>query len=367
MIKFRLPLIVLAFVALAISIATFAQADNGDAALSATPTPVPTQRIKIQDSLTLPSSWPGTVTARRQSLLGFERGGLVANVYVDVGDTVSKGDKLASLNTTTLRADLAASKATSAQAKAARNIADATASRQQVLAKNGHISSQRLEEILANLAGSEAAFNAATAQAKAIEARLSLSHILAPYDGTITQRRLDEGAIAGPGTPVLELVESGQLEIKVGLPVAKALALQEGEQVTVSLSTGQVQAKMRRTTNVINPATQTVEVVFDLVDGGAIAVSGQTARVRLSDQLQQRGFLVPLSALREGRRGLWSLYELVKAKSGAGYILSPVPVEILHADESFAYVRGPIIDGAMIVRSASQTTALGMRVVPGDE
>ncbi|PHR59258.1 MAG: hypothetical protein COA47_09860 [Robiginitomaculum sp.] len=360
----RLALIALTLLGLILIAAISWRADAVDEAPDASPVPVPILRVQMQDHLEISSTWPGTISARRQSHLGFERSGLIKRVYVDTGDFVKKGDRLASLNTTAQSADLAAAKAISAQSQAALNISAATAKRQQSLANSGHISSQRLEEFLANQASADAALGAAKAQANAILARLSLSHIIAPYDGTITARHMDEGTIAGPGAAVLELVESEHLELKVGLPVNIASSLALGDLVQVNIGHGVIQAKMRRSTNVVNPVTQTVDTIFNFTGEGAKPVSGQSARIQLQDQLLQRGFLVPISALREGNRGLWSLYTLLPQKDDQAYILSPVPVEIIHAGEREVYVRGPIKNGSMILRAAGQNTSVGMRVLP---
>jgi len=343
---------------------SFPPAMANDASLTSTPVPVPVLQVEFQEQLEILSTWPATVSARRQSALGFERGGLIAEVFVDVGDKVSKGDRLASLNTTMQRADLAAAKAAIAQAKTSRDITLATAKRQRSLADAGHISPQRLEEILANQASADAALSAAIAQAKALEARLSLSRIHAPYSGTIINRFLDEGAIAGPNTAVLELVESGALELVVGLPIDNAQILQEGDKVQISTNHGKAQAQVRRSTNIVNPVTQTVEVVFDLIDQNPKLTPGQSVRIELKDQLEQRGFLVPLAALREGRRGLWTLYTLLPQQSGEDYILTPVPVEILYANEREVYVRGPIDEGTLVLEASGQNTAVGMVVSP---
>ncbi len=344
----------------------FSPAKANDDPNTSNAVPVPVLAVKFQDQLEISSTWPATVTARRQSSLGFERGGLIDKIFVDVGDTVSKGDKLVSLNTSTQKADLAAANAAIVQARAQHAIAIATAKRRQSLADGGHISSQRLEESLANKASAEASLNAARAQARALSARLALSHIIAPFDGTILNRFFDEGAIAGPGTPVLVLIENNALELMVGLPADKAITLAEGDKVQISTGYGNAEARVRRNTNVLNPATQTVEVVFDFTGNGVKPLAGQSVRINLKDQLDQRGFLVPLSALREGRRGLWTLYALLPQTSGKNYILSPVPVEILYTTEQQAYVRGPIEDGTLILKASGQNTSVGMLVSPAN-
>ncbi|MBL4595252.1 MAG: efflux RND transporter periplasmic adaptor subunit [Robiginitomaculum sp.] len=367
MTKFHLALIAVGFIGVTLFAVIISQATAREEPDTAKPVPVPVLQVSMQEQFEVSSAWPGTVVARRQSWLGFERGGLIVNIHVNIGDEVRQGDRLSALDRATQKADLISALANVQQAQAALNLAQTTAKRQETLASSGHISPQRLEEVQANLANAEAGLEVATTNADAVRSRRSQSYITAPFDGTISQRNLDEGAIVASGTPVLELVETGQLELRVGLPADKAHNLNKDAVFDVTLPTGMARAKFERMSHVINPGTQTVNVVFHFTAENPIAVSGQTARIHLVDQLRGRGFAVPLSALREGRRGLWSLYELSAKDSVGVYILSQVPVDILYANEQLAYVRGPISDGQLVLESASQNTSLGMRVVPVDE
>ncbi|MBL4616727.1 MAG: efflux RND transporter periplasmic adaptor subunit [Robiginitomaculum sp.] len=361
---FRPLYFILLFIGAVIAITVFAKANDSQSIPQSSPTPVSVLTVSFQEQLEVFSTWPATVMAKRQSNLGFERGGLIAQVLVDVGDKVQKGDKLASLNTNTQTADLAAAKASIDQAKANLDISLATTKRQQELANAGHISSQRLEEVIATKYSAEASFAAAKARHKAILARLELSHIIAPYDGTIIRRLLDEGSIFNPGATVLAIIESDELELIVGLPPQQAAALKLGEIFTVTTKSDEASVQLRKSTNIINPTTQTVTVVFDFIKEGNLPISGQSARIQLKDQMHQQGFLVPITALREGRRGLWTLYILEPKENSSKFILAPVPVEILHTGEEQIYVRGPVEDGTMFLQSSGQNTVVGMVVTP---
>lgn len=355
---------ILPVIGISLAIAVFAKANDRASSAQPSPTPVSVLQVSFQEELKIFSTWPATVMARRQSSLGFERGGLVKLLLVDVGDRVQKGHKLASLNTTTQTADLAAAQADVSQAKANLGIALATAKRQQQLADAGHISSQRLEEIMATKNSAEASLASAKARSKAVAARLELSHIAAPYDGTITRRLLDEGAIASPGTPVLHIVENDELELIAGLPPQQAATIKPDHVFSVITRNGTANVRLKKNTNIINPTTQTVTVVFNFIKKDNLPIPGQSARIRLTDKMQQRGFLVPITALREGRRGLWTLYTLVPKENGSKFILSPVPVEILHTSEDLVYVRGPVQDGTMFLQASGQNTVVGMIVTP---
>ncbi len=364
----RLRIIALGALAMAAALLPAAvpgRASAGEAPARAAAVPVPVFRAAWQQGARIRTGYAGMIMARRTSELGFERGGLVVQVMADLGDHVHKGDVLARLDTSVLRADLAAAAASLRERQAQTRIAAATLKRQKALLAKGHISAQRLEEVDARLAVARAAENAARAQLQTLQARLALAQITAPYDGVIAERYIDEGAIAAPGKPVLSLVEDGVLEVRVGLPASKLAVMKPGKVYDFTAGAARFQARLRGLGGTISKATQTVEAVFDVLPSKAALVPGQTARLVLDVPLAQRGFWAPLTALREDRRGLWSLYALQAVPEDKGlYSLSPRLVELLYAGAERVYVRGPVKDGALLLASGALSVSPGMQVVP---
>lgn len=342
-----------------------ARADDANRPAAAAPLAVPVFRVALQQGTTISTGYAGIIMARRTSALGFERGGLVVQVGADIGKHVRKGDVLARLDTRVQRADLAAARASLHQRQAQTRIAASTLKRQQTLLAKGHISAQHLEEINAKLDVARAAQNAAVAQIQTLKARLALSQITAPYDGVIAERYIDEGAIASPGTPVLSLVEDGILEIRVGIPSSRLGVMTPGHVYDFKTASARFQARLRGLGGQVDRATQTVDAAFDVLPSKAVLVPGQTARLILDVPLAQSGFWAPLAALREDRRGLWSLYALQPAPGAPGrYDLSPRLVEMLYAGAERVYVRGPVRDGEMILASGKLSVSTGMQVTP---
>ncbi len=340
-----------------------ARADDTPA--TAAPLPVPVFRVAWQQSARIKTGYAGIIMARRTSELGFEQGGLVVHMAVDLGDHVRKGDVLAQLDTSVLRAELAAAQASLRQRQAQTRIAAATLKRQRALLAKGHISAQQLEEVDANLDVAKAAETAAKAKVQTLRARLALAQINAPYDGVIAERYIDEGAIAAPGKPVLSLVEDAVLEVRVGLPASQLGVMKPGQVYDFNTAAARFKARLRGLGGEVDRTTQTVEAAFDVLPSKAALVPGQTARLILDVPLAQKGFWAPLTALHEDRRGLWSLYALQPAPNDAGsYNLSPRLVEMLYAGADRVYVRGPVKNGALILASGKLSVSPGMQVVP---
>lgn len=345
--------------------AVFLSAQAQDETREATPFGVPVQRIEQNQSTKITTSYAGVIRARRTSQLGFERGGLVISVSADLGKHVRKGDVLARLDSEALRADLAAARASVNQVEAQRRIAQSTYTRQKALLAKGHISAQRLEEIDATLLAADAAQRVAEAQVKTLQARLARLEIIAPYDGVIAERYIDEGSIAASGAPVFTLVEDDVLEVRVGLPTSRLADIKIGEVFDFATASTKFKAKLRGLSGKVDTATQTVSALFDVEPGAGTLVPGQSARLMLDVPLEQAGFWVPLSALREDRRGLWSLFALDNSPANDGrYILTPRLVEVLYAGAEQVYVRGPVKDGTLILAGGNQSVSAGMAVIP---
>jgi len=186
--------------------------------------------------------------------------------------------------------------------------------------------------------------------------------IAAPYDGVVTARMVDEGAIAAPGQAILNIVEDGALEIRVGLPPVTAARLVAGQPYDFRIDSGEIEAMFRASTGVVDVQSRSVTAVFD-VAAEQSAQAGQVARLVLDAPIDAEGFWVPTSALAEGRRGLWSVYALAEAEGGA-YRIEPHSVEALRVEADRVFVRGAVDDGALILASGLQRVTPGQRVRP---
>ena len=177
----------------------------------------------------------------------------------------------------------------------------------------------------------------------------------------VTQRLSDEGAIAAAGQPILELVEKSHLEARLGLPAASAALLEPGKEYTLVADTGEVTARLRNITGVIDANQRTVGAIFDIENPDAVA-AGAVVRLALDRSVGEAGFWVPVKALSAASRGLWTVY--VADPSDAGWTAMPRPVEMVHSDGDRAYVRGPIQPGERIIVDGLQRITPDMPVTP---
>ncbi len=336
---------------------------EGPLVISERPTPlsVDVMEAKLQTSLSLEEKFTGMVRSKRTSALGFSSGGRISVLSADVGDRVAEGQTLAALDTRGLRSQLVSAEAQIAEAIANHALAMSTVQRQQTLLTKGHVAQQRVDEAVATATTAQARIDAAKAQAVSLRVQIDLATIRAPFSGVITARNFDEGAIGSPGVPVFELVETDALEARLGLPASLAAEMQVGETYTLEGDRGPVDARLRAVTGVIEEGQRTVATVFDIIEPDQVS-TGAVVRLMMAREITEPGLWVPVSALSEGQRGLWSLY-IAKREEG-GWVARPGLVEIVQSEGERAYVRGAISQGDQVILDGLQRIAPGQQVLP---
>lgn len=358
-------LVILAVIA---GIIAFVFVQRGDASAvnipSEAPRPLPVNaaRVDYVDVLNINELYTGLVVARRTSALGFETGGRIAVLNADLGDPVSEGQVLARLDTRSLNARLQAAEAQINEAKASLRLAETTRERQAFLVENDLLSSQSFDEVETQVDAANARLAAAEAQASSLRIQIELSSIRAPFSGVITERTADEGAISAPGIPLLTLVETGALEIRIGVPVEIASRLIVGNPHDMRVEGALVSAILRSKTGVIGASQRTMTVVFDLPEGAPVN-AGSIARLEMEEALDQSGFWIPVSAMTEASRGLWAVFAIVPDENNVPRVEKRL-VDIVHAEASRVFVRGAMEDGELFVLDGLHRLVPGQSVAP---
>jgi multidrug efflux pump subunit AcrA (membrane-fusion protein) len=192
------------------------------------------------------------------------------------------------------------------------------------------------------------------------------SSLAAPYDATVVLRHYDEGQIVAPGQAVLTIQEFAAPEVRIGVAGDFAAALAVGDEQDLLIDDREVRAMVRSILPRRNPATRTVDIIFSLADENG-AMPGDLARLSLEETISENGYWLPISALAEGGRGLWTAYVAVPLErgavesTGATHILEPRAVEILYEDTSQVFVRGALAPDDRFVTGGLQ------RVVPNQQ
>ena len=340
--------------------------------------PVETVVLQSFDSLEISEKFVGRVVASRRSDLGFERAGTVTRIEVDEGDRVRKGAFLAGLDTTILEAkrreltaQMAQSRATYDEIEARLDFAKATVKRRDGLIRNSHVSRQSYDEavfderaLAAKLKATEATVAAVRAEIDVLAAELARSKLVAPFDGTIIARKVDEGTAVAAGVSILSLIEDEALEVRVGVSDAVAAVLKAGQVYDIRIGGKTHPAALRAVLPTVDPETRTVQAVFLLPDApGRNLRSGQMAALELPRKVEEPGFWLPVSGLTSGRRGLWSVYVAVPEPGNKGSAkIERRDVQVIHGETDRVFVRGTLRDGERAVVTGLHRLVPGQRV-----
>lgn len=328
-------------------------------ALPAAPrTAVAPEVLRLADTVTLTRRFTGQFEAAQEAALGFEEGGTIAAILVREGDAVAAGQVLARVDTRLLAAERARLQASRAALEAQAELARRTNDRQAALVSEGHATRQRMDETSLQLAGLEASLAEVTAALDALDVRLSKAEVRAPFAGRIGARLSDEGAVAGPGAPVLTLLEDAPARFRVVLDPALADRLAPGTPVRIETASGPLPATLSDLSPDLDAGTRGRVAYFDVAPGTDAPPARSSGDVVLADTRSETGAWVPLSALRQGLRGAWTL--MVVAGDADAMTLAVEAAEILHLDGDRAFVRGTFADGALYLPDGTH------RVVPGE-
>lgn len=196
---------------------------------------------QVRDA-TLPLRIPasGTVAAVDEVILGSEVAGLsVAELTVDEGDRVKKGQVLARLNRSILDAQLAQMNAQIVGAQASAEETAANQRRAVELGERGFISKQSIDQRRSAAINARAQVATLSAQRDELLARLAQTVITAPVDGIIASRGVSQGQVVTNGTELFRIIRDGKLEWKAELPDYQLTQLSLLQHAQVSLGSGQ--------------------------------------------------------------------------------------------------------------------------------
>jgi HlyD family secretion protein len=196
----------------------------------------------------------GSIFAWQEVIIAPEVGGYrVAEVKVDVGDRVKRGQTLVELSTALLDAEVATKKATLAQ-REAQLVTDAAALERGDSLKSMNLISQADYDKLKSAAlVSRAGMESAKADVDTSTLRLKFTNVTAPDDGVITARTVTVGQIAQAGSEMLRLLRNGRIEWRGEAPESRLAELKAGQQVTISTADGAV---FNGTIRVVAPTIQ---------------------------------------------------------------------------------------------------------------
>jgi RND family efflux transporter MFP subunit len=240
-------------------------ADDGK---TAAPRPALTVTTAKPESTRLPLRLAanGNVAAWQEAVIGSESNGLrLADVKVNVGDVVKKGQVLAVFDAAPVEADLAQARAAVQEAEANAAAAQADAQRARALQSSGAMSEQQITQYVT--AERTAAARMASAKATLDQQRLRLKYtqVVAPDAGVISARSATVGAVTGMGTEMFRMIRQGRLEWRAEVTAAELPRVKPGQKAVVKTASGaSVQGRVRTVAPTVDAQSRVALVYVDL-------------------------------------------------------------------------------------------------------
>lgn len=261
--------------------------------------------------------------------------GYIRRINVDIGDRVRAGQVLAVLEVPELAAQVEGADAgvrhsqdeiVRAQNEVARDEAAHAALhaaalrlKQAASARPGLIAEQELDDAEAKDRAAEAQVEAAKSALSAARQQLDVSRathsqvsamsdysrIVAPFDGVITWRYADTGALVQAGTstnsaqPVVKIAQINILRLRIPVPESLAASVHNGESADISVqATGEhFTGKVTRSTDALDRSTRTEQVEIDVPNKDSHLAPGMYADVVLQVQKHNDALLIPIQAV----------------------------------------------------------------------
>jgi len=276
---------------------------------------------------------PGNTQAFSDSPIYARTSGYLKRWYFDIGAHVQKGQLLAEIETPEVDQQLLQARAELDTAQANLNIAKITATRWQDLVSDGSVSQQETDQAVNNLSAVKAAAESSAANVRRLEQLQSFEKIYAPFDGIITARSTDIGALidAGANTQPRELFHMAAirtLRLYVAVPEVYSRAARSGAPASLTLDEfpGQTfHGTLVRNANSIDIASRTLLVEVDVDNPTGQLLPGAYVFVHLELPDQARSVTIPSNALIFRKEGLQvglvrnEKAELVPVKIGRDY------------------------------------------------
>ena len=324
---------------------------------------------------------PGQTAAWNESTIYARVSGYVAKWLVDIGDHVAKGQALAIIDTPELdaelggaRAQLKASEAQVAAREAEAQFSKTTNERWRDSPK-GVVSDQERESKKADYESANARLYAAKAQVALDRAKVAqytalaqFKQVVAPFDGTITERKIDIGNLVSAGstsatTPMYRIAQSDPLRVFVDVPQGSAGELLKAGVPAQIRSTGSpggvFEGKIARSAESINAQARTMRVEVDMPNSDHALLPG--TYVNVAFRLKPRGLVeVPAAALVFRPGGAQ-----VARVDGSGKIVFQ-DVTIVRDNGSMVELGSGVLPGERLVLNISSQIAAGQNVTASD-
>lgn len=250
---------------------------------------------------------PGDIEAFRQTPIYARASGYLKKWTVDIGAQVKSGQLLAEIDAPEVDDQLGQARADHDQTQANQQLAQVTAQRYQELLVTNSVSRQEADAMASDARAKTALLEAAASNVARLEKLQSYERVYAPFDGTITARNVDVGALidagsaGGPARELFDLAQTDILRVYVDVPqndYRQALAPGAKAYLTLSQFPGRpFSGEIARNAGALNPVARTLRLEVDVRNTDHALLPGSYAQVHLQLHAAQAAYSLPVNTL----------------------------------------------------------------------
>jgi len=254
---------------------------------------------------------PGRLEAYYRAPIFARVNGYLKSWRADIGARVKAGEVIAEIDAPDLDQQLLQARADLANQQASAKLSEVTLARRKTLIASNFVSMQEIDERTADLSNKNASVNASQANVERLEALAGFKKITVPFDGIVTARSTDVGALinagGGSGPPMFVISDIGKLRVYVNVPQTYVPAIRIGAKAVISVPeykdrTFDAMVEASAQSVDVNSGTTQMQLALDNTAGELMP--GAFTNVRLNLQRDGVPLNIPASALVFDQNGL---------------------------------------------------------------
>lgn len=292
----------------------------------------------------------GNVETDQNIILYPQYSGVLTNVYVNEGQRVTKGQRLAKIDDGGLGNQLKQQQTQAALAKT-------TFERQQ------RLWDQKIGSEIQYLQA-KAQYEGAVSAVNQIRSQVARTVITAPFSGVIDNVIAEQGQVVNQGqTEVIRLVNLSEMYVKASIPETYIEAVKKGTEVKVALSSinKEYNGVVRQVSSYINPSNRTFDVEIEIPNKDGLVKPNLIATVKVNDYTNPTAITIPENILQENSEGETVAY-IYEAKSDTTGVAKRVILTIGLNYGNQIEVKSGLKDGDVVIIEGAKTLRDGQKV-----
>ena len=306
----------------------------------------------------------GSLEPVQSATVRAEVGGPVVRTYVEAGETVKRGQLLASLDDDTVQESLLSARSAVRTAETALALARRNLERTERLEQAGALAERDLETSRLEVTNAEGSLADARARLTNAQEQMENTRVRAPFAGVVSERQVDAGDVVQVGAALYSLVDPARLRLEASVPAEQLGRLRQGTEVefTVTGLDRRISGEIERINPVVDPATRQVRIYVAIPNLDRSLVAGLFAEGRVATDTK-RAVAVPVSAI--DSRGNTPTVHVIK---GGRVAESEIQTGVRDEAAELVEIQAGLAAGDTVLLGSTQAIAPGSRVrVLGDE